>query len=119
MATSHTTSIGWLGRLASSLRYGSRKPSGAHTGRTYLNDIHRRLELALGEEQRLRPARTVDEWITAERQRMLDAVNGERALLGKGPLRLADVERVEQIAVGHFDYTHKFTLYCAELVGSP
>lgn len=86
---------------------------------TYRNNIHRRLELVLVEEQRRRSTRKVDEWVLAERRKMLDAVNAERASLGKGPLQLADVERVERNAMGSFDYTHKFALYCAELVESP
>lgn len=34
----------------------------------------------------------------------------------KPPLTSAQIERVEQWACGHSDYSSKFALYCAELV---
>lgn len=56
------------------------------------------------------------EWAVYERGRMLSVVNTERAVRGKLPLGLADVERVERLCVGHSDYAAKFALYCSELV---
>ncbi len=47
---------------------------------------------------------------------MYDAVNSERARLGKPPVTINDVEFVELRAVGHTDYARKFSLYCTELV---
>lgn len=55
-------------------------------------------------------------WVQFERESMHKAVNAERSKLGKGPLPLEAVKRVEQFAVGHVDYSSKFSLYCAELV---
>lgn len=55
-------------------------------------------------------------WILKEREAMLTEVNEHRNNLGKEPLSLEDVERVENRAVGHFDYTQKYALYCTELV---
>lgn len=56
------------------------------------------------------------EWAVYERSMMHDAVNKLRAGQSLPPLPLADIERVEQLAVGHSDYTAKFAFYCAELV---
>jgi hypothetical protein len=56
------------------------------------------------------------EWIQFERLMMLATVNAFRADRGL-PLRtLTDIERAEQMASGHIDYTKKFALYCSELV---
>lgn len=55
------------------------------------------------------------EWAVYERHVMHDAVNRLRAGQSLPPLPLADVERVEQLAAGHCDYTAKFAFYCAEL----
>jgi len=55
-------------------------------------------------------------WIAYERQQMHTAVVAARAKLGKGPISLAEIERVEATAVGHTDYARKWSLYCAELV---
>jgi len=79
------------------------------------HEIHCRLKNALLTEAQLRKGRPVGEWI-AERQLMLALVNEERERRNKEPLTVAYVERVEQLAVGHVDYAHKFALYCSELV---
>jgi len=55
-------------------------------------------------------------WAAHEREVMHEAVTKERAKLGKGPIPLDEVMKVEQLAVGHTDYGEKFALYCAELV---
>lgn len=55
------------------------------------------------------------EWIAAERKVMLDETNEWRALLGKPPVDIAAIERVERWATGHSDYSSKFALYCAEI----
>jgi hypothetical protein len=86
-------------------------------GKTYRNEIHCRLEEALVAKMRLGRDKTTPEvWILAERLRMLEAVNEERARLGKDPVALSAIERVERCAAGHHDYVHKFALYCTELV---
>jgi len=56
------------------------------------------------------------EWITREREFMLQQVNIERARLFKPAKMMADIRRVEIMAQGHIDYTRKFAIYCAELV---
>lgn len=55
-------------------------------------------------------------WVLFERQTMHDAVNKERKTLGKQPVPITQVVRVERSASGHVDYQRKFALYCAELV---
>lgn len=55
------------------------------------------------------------EWAVYERQVMHEAVNKLRAGFSLPPVPLTAVERVEQLAVGHSDYTAKFSFYCAEL----
>jgi hypothetical protein len=55
------------------------------------------------------------DWVAYEQNVMLDLVNEERVKRGLSLVTLADVQRVEQFAVGHCDYSHKFSLYCAEL----
>lgn len=50
-----------------------------------------------------------------EHEAMWRAVNDERARLGRVPVAIADVVRVERLALGHSDYSHKFALYGAEL----
>lgn len=54
-------------------------------------------------------------WAAFERARMHEAVNAIRAERGLSALPLDAVVRVEQLAVGHSDYSLKFAFYCAEL----
>jgi len=82
----------------------------------FKNDRHESFYDLLTKESEKRDQRALDEWIEAERKAMFDKVNAEREGLGKTPVSLEDVERVEQRAVGHFDYAPKFALYCTELV---
>jgi hypothetical protein len=56
------------------------------------------------------------EWVVFERTRLLDLVNQERARLNKPPVDIDAVMRVENSAVGHFDYTSKLALGAADLV---
>lgn len=67
-------------------------------------------------ERNKRPSHGPDNWIDYEREQMHEAVTRERAKLGKGPIPLTQVERVESMAAGHVDYADKWPLYCAELV---
>lgn len=55
-------------------------------------------------------------WVAFELEAMHKAVCDERAKLGKGPIPLSQVARVERLAMGHVDYASKYALYCAELV---
>jgi hypothetical protein len=62
----------------------------------------------------------VPEWNVYELNIMLEAVNKVRndnyhVLNEKPYVTLDDIRRVERGAVGHSDYSHKFSLYCAEL----
>ena len=70
---------------------------------------------ALTAQQARRAKYDGDDWIAAERQVMLDETNEWRALLGKPPVDVAAIQRVEQWACGHSDYSSKFALYCAEI----
>lgn len=70
---------------------------------------------ALTVQQARRKQYDGDDWIAAERKVMLDETNEWRALLGKPPVSVEQIHRVEQWATGHSDYSSKFALYCAEL----
>jgi len=82
-------------------------------GNTYRNALHFRLHDTLVTEAEKRNER--DDWQEQERQAMLRVVNDERRDRGLPSLQLAEVERVEQRALGHTDYGTKFALYCSEL----
>ena len=58
----------------------------------------------------------IERWILHERKTMHDEVNLERSKVGKAPVPIEAVVRVERMAVGHSDFSSKFALYCAELV---
>lgn len=81
---------------------------------TYRNELHRELHELLCSEAEKRNERS--DWVEKERGALCDAVNRHRARLGKSPVVLGDVERVETMACGHTDYGTKFALYCTELV---
>lgn len=55
------------------------------------------------------------EWVAFEREAMHRAVNQVRAENGLDEVPVESVRRVERLAEGHYDYTSKFALYCAEL----
>lgn len=55
-------------------------------------------------------------WINDERRAMHREVNLARAARNLSPLDISAIERVERVACGHCDYSHKLALYCAELV---
>lgn len=90
-----------------------------------LRNLAARLLHVLAEAQKERPQRdslteradgTPElEWVAYERNVMKAEVNRIRAEAGREPVSLAQIERVEGQAVGHFDYSSKFALYCAEL----
>ncbi|MEV7770512.1 hypothetical protein [Kitasatospora sp. NPDC086791] len=55
-------------------------------------------------------------WVIYERKTMHQAVNAARAERGLTLVPIGAVERVESMASGHYDYSSKFALYCAELI---
>jgi len=82
-------------------------------------EIRDRLKAAFqtaAKERNTRPSHGPGNWIEYEREMMHEAVTKERAKLGKGPIPITRVERVESMAAGHVDYSDKWPLYCAELV---
>jgi len=60
--------------------------------------------------------RTELRWQRYELLGMLEAVNNERAALGKPPVDLAAIRLADGQACGHVDYARKFPWYCAEIV---
>lgn len=84
--------------------------------------IRDRLHTALREAQEQRHERNgLDAnyepgWVLYERELMHREVCAARARLGLGPIALTEVARVEAMAMGHSDYSAKWSLYCAELV---
>ena len=62
------------------------------------------------------PKQTCTLWHVHEVNAMTAEVNRLRLQLGKEPVALEAVYRVETQACGHVDYARKFSLYCAELV---
>lgn len=55
-------------------------------------------------------------WSYNEIETMRQEINRLRKLEGKSEVTWNDVARVEHMALGHSDYSSKFSLYCAELV---
>jgi hypothetical protein len=55
-------------------------------------------------------------WVLHEREVMHAEVCRLRAQLGKGPVSIDRIRKVECVATGHVDYQHKFCLYCRDLV---
>jgi hypothetical protein len=78
-------------------------------------ELRDRLLDVLGKQQEKRKRYDGLEWIEAERDVMLDAVNRERIAAHLEPVTMADIQRVETWACGHSDYSSKFALYCAEI----
>lgn len=76
----------------------------------------------LSKAQQERPVRqnTTDtgelEWIVFERDKLLELINLRRARISAPPVDMAAVERIENSAVGHSDYTLKLAIRAAELV---
>lgn len=58
-------------------------------------------------------------WQQDELAEIWRETNHQRALLGKGPVSIKDVEAKERHAVGHIDYAMKVAYYCEELVNQP
>lgn len=67
-------------------------------------------------KQKQRKGVAPEVWIEAELKWAAFEVNSRRTAVGKPPLILDEIRRVESSARGHTDYTEKFALYCVELV---
>lgn len=77
--------------------------------------LHQHLVVA----QRDRPLRPLSEglwWLDHEKLIMFGEVNRLRLAAGRDTIDFREIEWAEQQAAGHFDYTKKFALHCAELV---
>lgn len=90
-------------------------------GTMVFNTRRAQLHSALVDAQRAReylPLRDTETpyWDTYEKMTMWKLVNMMRQSHGRPFLEYEDVERAQQGALGHSDYTKKFALYCAELV---
>lgn len=83
-----------------------------------LERFHATLVDAQRERDYLPLSSSLDEpyWNTYEMMVMWLLVNKLREAYDRPMLPFEAVKRVEQSASGHFDYTKKFALYCAELV---
>lgn len=78
--------------------------------------IYETLRAAIVAETAHRKDRTTEEWILAERQCVLGAINKLRAQSGYPPVTLENVERAERTAIGHSDYISKYAHAAADLV---
>jgi hypothetical protein len=58
-------------------------------------------------------------WLAHESGWMLNAVNRHRARLELGPALMSEIDRAEQTALGHSDYTKKWAIACADLALTP
>ena len=71
------------------------------------------------QERNARPGMTdagEPEWVVFERDKLLELINLRRARLSAPAVDMAAVERIENSAVGHIDYTSKLAIRAAELV---
>jgi hypothetical protein len=80
-----------------------------------LRTMHAHMRACLAREHAKRSTYPGVTWIEAEQAAMLHAVNLERTRHRLPHVTLAELQRREQLAVGHVDYATKFALYCAEL----
>ena len=78
--------------------------------------VYEAIRAKLVAETELRPERSLEEWILAERKCVLREINHQRRLLAYDPVDLAVVERAERTAVGHADYISKYAHAAADLV---
>ncbi|MDF0506627.1 hypothetical protein POK33_38395 [Burkholderia cenocepacia] len=69
---------------------------------------------ALLREAAKRKVRTVEEWLTAERDAVLREAIFQAHKLRRRIPTLADVERAERLATGHTDYAAKWAIGVAE-----
>ena len=86
------------------------------TVQALLAEALRKLQHDRDKRQWIEPETGKPAWMRYELLGMWWSVNGYRTAWGRDPLPLSEVERVEQMASGHIDYTQKFAAYCADLV---
>lgn len=85
---------------------------------------HSQFKAALVDAQRSREYMPINfengfegpDWRMYEKMVMWKMVNMMRQSHDRPFLPFSVIERVEQMAAGHSDYTKKFSLYCSELV---
>jgi hypothetical protein len=80
-----------------------------------LHEVKASLLDALSNQQARRDSYSDLTWIQDESDRMLRETNDWRRLLGKRPVAIEAIAKVETWACGHTDYSSKFALYCAEV----
>ena len=78
--------------------------------------IYEAIRAKLVAETARRAGRTVEEWISAERECVLREVNHQRGQIACEPVDIATIERAERMAVGHSDYVSKYAHAAADLV---
>ena len=84
--------------------------------------FHRELERQArdrGLREEILPGETEPGWVTHERELMLRLVNDTRREHGMAPASREKLMVVENSAVGHSDYTLKFSIRAAELALTP
>lgn len=81
-----------------------------------LREVKASLLDVLSKQQARRDSYSDLMWIQDESNRMLRETNDWRGLLGKRPVAIEAIAKVETWACGHTDYSSKFALYCAEIV---
>lgn len=81
-----------------------------------LENCRRRLKVALHSAMAVRSSFDGLEWIEHERDAITNAANVWALAHGLPTITVAQVEQVEQRAVGHVDYGSKLALYVCELV---
>lgn len=79
---------------------------------TFRQAAKRRNELTTWEQ---RDDESQPAWVFWEREKMHEAVNGERIRRGFPVVPIQEIRRVERWATGHVDYADKFAIYCTEL----
>jgi len=78
--------------------------------------VYEAIRARLTAETELRKGRSVEAWISAERESVLREVNRLRGQLAYAPVDMAVIERAERNAVGHSDYISKYAHAAADLV---
>lgn len=81
-----------------------------------LLEMAEKLHHVLCEAATERDLRPYPGWVEHELAVMHQAVNRERAALGKIEAPLSLIYKVEQRACGHSNYASKFALYCAKII---
>jgi hypothetical protein len=83
---------------------------------SHYKPVYEAIRAKLAAETELRKGRSVEEWILAERESVMRAVNYQRGLFAYDPVGIEVVERAERMAVGHSDYISQYAYAAADLV---